>query len=68
MKFTLDEQLSEVRREIEMRRRVYASWVRNGKMSQEAADRQIARMEAVHETVRQVRMRESMTGMTGQLL
>jgi hypothetical protein len=68
MKFTLDQQLAEVRREIEMRRRVYASWVRNGKMRQDAADRQIACMEAVHETVRQARMRESMTGMTGQLL
>ena len=45
-------QLAEVEREIALRRRVYPRWVQIGRLSQAAADRQIAVMEAVLATAR----------------
>jgi len=39
--------LSEIRREIAMRRRLYPGWVAKGTMRQVTADRQIAIMEAM---------------------
>lgn len=51
MTITLDEQLEEVKREIGLRRRLYPRWVTDGKMSQAKADRGIAAMEAVRETL-----------------
>lgn len=45
--FTLDEKIACVRREVEMRRRVYPNWVRSGRISQAHADHQIACMESV---------------------
>ena len=44
-------QLREVRREIAMRRRVYAGQVENRRMTQAEADHKIAVMEAVAETL-----------------
>lgn len=48
---TLEDQLKCVDRELGFRRRVYARRVADGKMTQVAADREIALMEAVRETV-----------------
>lgn len=49
--FTIDEQIEEVKREIAMRERVYPRWIQDGKMKQAAADRQIAAMKSVLETL-----------------
>lgn len=66
-KHTLDQQLQCVHREIEMRRRVYPAWVRNGRMKEDKADYEIACMESVYETVRSLRQRQSMTSsLTGK--
>jgi hypothetical protein len=45
--FTDEEKLDELTREIEMRRRVYRWQVRNGKLSEEQAQRQINLMIAI---------------------
>jgi hypothetical protein len=44
---TAAEKAKEARREVAMRRRVYPGWVGGGKLSQAAADRQIAIMQAI---------------------
>lgn len=51
---TLDAQVKEIEREIALRRRVYPRWTEAGKLSQAAAERQIAVMEAVAATLRRV--------------
>jgi hypothetical protein len=48
---TLPEQIAEIEREIELRRRVYPRWVADRKLTQGTADRQIAAMEAVLRTL-----------------
>ncbi|MBK6800322.1 MAG: hypothetical protein IPG83_02225 [Novosphingobium sp.] len=45
--FTADEKLAAVRRDLNMRRRVYPRWVSNGKMNQAKADEETAVMEAI---------------------
>lgn len=49
---TLDEQIACVEREIKLRRRVYPRHVAGGRMNQPFADKQIALMEAVAESLR----------------
>lgn len=44
---TLDEMIEEVKRECEMRRKVFPKWVRDGKKSQREAQAQIRVMDAV---------------------
>ena len=44
-------QIAEVQRELTIRRRMYPVWVRRDQMSATAMARQIARMEAVLETL-----------------
>lgn len=68
MKITYDEQLTELNRELAMRRRLYPQWIERNTLKQDVADRQIARLEAAIETVRVARQAEAMTGMSGQLL
>lgn len=51
---TIEEQIKAVEREIGMRRRVYPNWVASKRMSQEKADKEIAAMEAVLETLKEV--------------
>jgi hypothetical protein len=51
----IDEQIACVKREIEMRRRVYPRWVQEGKMKQAKADAEIEAMEAVLATLRGIR-------------
>lgn len=50
-RITLDVQLAAVRREIALRKNVYAGWVKSGRMKQEKADSEIAAMQAVHDTL-----------------
>ncbi len=45
------DQITCVRREIAMRERVYPKWVNAGRMKAEAAEREIAAMRAVLETL-----------------
>lgn len=45
------DQIACVRREIAMRERVYPKWVNAGRMKAEAAEREIAAMRAVLETL-----------------
>ena len=51
---TIEDQIKAVEREIGMRRRVYPNWVASKRMSQEKADKEIAAMEAVLETLKKV--------------
>lgn len=48
---SLDRQQQAVRRELNMRQRVYPRWVANGKMTQAKADEEIAAMAAVLATL-----------------
>jgi ATP-dependent Lon protease len=52
---TLDDQLKCVRRELALRQRVYPKHVFAGKMKQEAADYELAAMQAVHDTLKKLR-------------
>jgi hypothetical protein len=45
--FTRDQKLREVEREIEMRKRLYPRWVREGRLTAEQADRAIGIMQSV---------------------
>ena len=51
---TIEDQIKAVEREINMRLRVYPKWVENKRMSQEKANKEIATMEAVLETLKEV--------------
>lgn len=59
MSYTLEQQISEVAREIALRRNVYKGFVARGKLTQERADRQIALMEAVRATLEALRSEQS---------
>jgi len=52
MSIPLAEQIACVKREIAFRHRVYPRWVEIGKIAQDQADRELARMQAVLETLR----------------
>jgi hypothetical protein len=52
---TIEEQIAEVERELELRRRVYPRRVEEKKMSQNASDLHMRRMENVLATLRAVR-------------
>lgn len=45
------DQIACVRRELALRKNVYPGFVKRGKMSQEEADKEIDRMQAVHDTI-----------------
>jgi hypothetical protein len=47
----LDDQIAEVAREVEMRRRVYPAFVQRKTLTQEEADKQLERMRAVQRTL-----------------
>ncbi len=51
---SLQEQLICVEREIAMRRRVYPRFIEQGRMKLDRAEREIAAMEAVAETIRRL--------------
>jgi len=48
---TLDDQIAAVKREIAMRERVYPREIGNGRMTQKLADRELALMQAVLNTL-----------------
>jgi hypothetical protein len=48
---TLEQQMDELKREIEMRRRVYPAWVKSGRMTQFEADTQNATLRAALATL-----------------
>lgn len=52
MKPPLPDQIACVERELGMRRRVYGKWIAAGRMTQADADREIATMSAVLDTLR----------------
>ena len=54
MKPPLPDQITCVERELGMRRRVYPRWVATGRMTQADADREIATMSAVLDTLRSI--------------
>jgi hypothetical protein len=56
---TLWAQVQCVRREIAMRNRVYARRVQDGKMSQATADKELAEMAAVYETLQRLERAEA---------
>ena len=58
MAVSLTDQIECVERELRMRRRVYARRVEAGTMTKSLADREIAAMEAVLETVRAAEQKE----------
>lgn len=58
----LDEQAAECEREVAMRKRVYARWQADGKMSAAQAERGIARMEAAAATLRKLADAEKAKG------
>jgi hypothetical protein len=49
--YTLAEQIMCVRRELAIRKSVYPQWVKSKRMKAEAADHEIACMQAVHDTL-----------------
>lgn len=51
MTISLDQQIACVRRELAMRKNVYPKWVANGRMKQEAAEKEMAHLQAVHDTL-----------------
>lgn len=52
---TLDEEIAEVERELEMRRKIFPGRVQMRAMSQAKADRQIALMESVAESLHRLK-------------
>lgn len=56
---TLEDQLRCVEREIALRERVYSRWAESGKMMRQKADREIAVMRAVADTLRATMARAS---------
>lgn len=53
---TIDEQIACVQRERDMRMRLYPRWVRDGKLTQAAADEELCRLDAVLATLEAVRV------------
>ncbi len=43
-KVTMQDAIKEIRREIQMRERLYPGWITSGKLSKAVAERQLARM------------------------
>lgn len=58
---SLPDQVKCLKRELALRRNVYPGWVRGGRMSQAAADHEIAAMEAALATVEKVKMLEEVS-------
>lgn len=59
MKISLSQQIDEVCRELAERESVYPRLVTSGKLRQSVADYQVARLEAVHATLRWLQANEA---------
>lgn len=62
---TLAEQAACLERELGIRRRIYPKWVGAGRITQDVADREIARMEAALATINGLRASEPILGGAG---
>lgn len=51
MTISVKDQITCVRRELAMRRNVYPKWVASGRMKQSEADKELAAMQAVHDSL-----------------
>jgi len=51
MTITVMDQIRCVRRELAMRQNAYPKWVKSGRMKQEDADKEIAALQAVHDSL-----------------
>lgn len=56
---SIDDQIKCVRRELAMRKTVYPKWTASGKMKPEAAERELAAMQAVHDTLTSLKLKQS---------
>lgn len=54
MKITLEQQIACARREVALRRNVYPKWIAKGRLSKEKAEQEIATMDAIVFTLRQL--------------
>jgi hypothetical protein len=54
MSVSLADQIRAVGREVGMRRSTYAKWVKSGRMTQHEADRELAAMESVYQTLKEL--------------
>lgn len=52
---TIDDQIRCVRRELSFRQRCYVRFVQEGRMKQADADKEIATMQAVHQTLMRIK-------------
>lgn len=51
MAFSVEEQLEEARRELRQRQKVYPRWIGQGQITRPQAERRLALMEAIIETL-----------------
>jgi hypothetical protein len=58
---TIDQQITCIRRELALRLRVYPKWVEAGKMKQAEADKELAYMQAVHDTLTELKKKGETT-------
>jgi hypothetical protein len=58
MTVPLADQIKCARRELAMRERVYPKWVRDGRMTRDAADRETAAMQAIIATLQALEVNE----------
>jgi len=54
MEISINQQITELKRELKLRRRVYPRLVNNGQLTQGASDRQIDALEAALATLREI--------------
>jgi hypothetical protein len=66
MPVPIGQQITCIQREIALRQRLYPRWVAEGRMTQVDANGQIARMQAVLDTLKRVRDGEDLFGRVAQ--
>lgn len=58
MTITIDDQIACARRELALRKNCYPNWIQKGRLRRENADREIAAMSAILETLEKVKAEE----------
>jgi hypothetical protein len=64
--FTLEDQMAEVKREIVLRKACYPAWVKNGKLTQAEAARQLQLMVEVLKTLRRIAVEQRQMSLCGR--
>lgn len=64
---TMSDQIACVRREIAMRRNVYPVWVKSGRLKEAEADRELERMQAVHDSLERLSRMDSDAATAAQI-